>query len=266
MTDRPVDFAARFQAIRDSGMNDWVGGADPELVGDACTNIFLRHVPVDVSSRVLDFGCGVGRVALSLLRQRPQIAGLTGLDIVPKLVGFCRENVGAHFPQTRFELMADSNVHYDHFKDAATPLSRAQADAAFGGAHDAAYAFSVFTHIDTHDFSPLLKFVGSMLKPGGHFLFTCFILTPFSRATIDLGWTLPSRFPEPVFEEGGAVFIGNKSDRLAFIAFDIQRIEQMVWEAGLIPCAIEYGNWRGAGLSHGYQDAVLCRRPSASAF
>jgi hypothetical protein len=70
-------------------------------------------------------------------------------------------------------------------------------------------------------------------------------------------------FAEQTFEQGGDVFIGNKGDRLAFIGYDIRRIEAMVWEAGLIPCAVEYGEWRSAGFSESYQDVVLCRRPVA---
>lgn len=254
------DFAAIYEKLRQSGMNDWVGGADPQDVGDSCCSVLLRHVPVDGSTRLLDYGAGIGRVALSVLRQRPEVKSITGIDIVPKMVRFCEEAIGSQFPNTRFELLADHNDHYERFKDQTRPKSREQITQEHGASFDAAYAFSVFTHVDTGDFVPLLKFVASLLKPGGRFLFTAFALTPFARMTLELGWTFPV-FEQRRYEEDGAVFIGNPEDRLAFIGFDISRLEAMILEAGLITCAIEYGNWRGGSVGLSYQDVFVCRKP-----
>jgi tRNA1(Val) A37 N6-methylase TrmN6 len=72
--------------MRQSEMNEWVGGADPELAGEVCASILLRHVPVDSNTRLLDLGAGIGRVALAVVRQRPQLKSLTGFDIIPRMV------------------------------------------------------------------------------------------------------------------------------------------------------------------------------------
>jgi SAM-dependent methyltransferase len=255
-----ADFNAIYDKLRQSEMNAWVGGADPAEVGKICSDILLRHVPVDQSTRLLDFGVGIGRVALAVLQRRPEVQAIAGLDIVPKLVDFCNATIASEFPNTSFELLADQNEHYERFKHEARAKSREEIAKASGDSFDVAYAFSVFTHIDKGDFVSLLKFVRSLLKPGGRFLFTAFILTPFSRATLGLGWTFPP-FKDLTFEDDGAVFIGNPEDRLAFIGYDIGRIEAMIFEAGLIPTAIEYGDWRGGSLAQSYQDVIVCRRP-----
>lgn len=255
-----ADFKAIYDKLRASEMNNWVGGADPELVGDICTSILVRHVPIDSETRLLDFGCGIGRVMLAVLKQKPMVKAITGIDIVPKMVDFCRETIQSEFPNTNFELAADANDHYDRYKDGRPPKSRAELTAAYGGQFDGAYAFSVFTHIDTGDFVSLLKFVGTMLKPGGRFFFTVFALTPYSRQMLKAGKAV-SDFPNSKFTDGGKVFIGNKADKLAFIAYDISKIEEMVWAAGLIPCAIEYGEWRGGKLTNSFQDVIVCRKP-----
>ena len=54
--------------------------------------------------------------------------------------------------------------------------------------------------------------------------------------------------------------IGNTDDRLAFIGYDIVRLERMIVEAGLVPAAIEYGDWRGAA-SASLQDVIVCFKP-----
>jgi SAM-dependent methyltransferase len=260
-----TEIKTAFDRIRASGMNEWVGGADPEETGDACAAILLRHMPVVYDTRLLDLGAGVGRVTLGLLRQRPLVKAITGIDIVPRMVKFCNETIAPVFPNTNFELLADANIHYDRFKDATPPRSRADLTAQYGGTFDCAYAFSVFTHIDVNDFASLLEFAGGLIKPGGFFLFTAFALTPYSRAMIAEQRTAGGAFPQPQFYEDGDVFVGNAADRLAFIAYDVARIEAMIWEAGLAPTAIEYGDWRGGGLSLSLQDIFVCRKPFTGA-
>ena len=248
--------------MRQTEMNDWVGGADPELTGEISASILLRHVTVDSTSAVLDFGAGIGRVAAAVLRQRPQLQSLMGIDIVPRMVDFCQTHFGAQFANVKFELLADKNSHYERFKGEARPKSRADLTASYGGRIDVAYAFSVFTHIDVHDFVDLLRFIGTLLKPGGRFLFTAFILTPFSRQRIeDNNTVIPLGARQ--YEAEGAVLVGNPEDRLAFIAYDIVLLERMIAEAGLIPAIIEYGDWRRDGFSASFQDVIVCRRPLA---
>ena len=255
-------YKAAFEAIRASEMNGWVGGADPELVGEHCTNILARHLTVLPGAHLLDFGCGVGRVGVSVLQRYPLMGGLTGIDIVPKMVDFCRAEIGTRFPQAAYELFADANAHYDHLKHSAPARSRSELTSAYRASMDGAFAFSVFTHVAPEDFVSLLSFVGDLLKPGARFMFTVFILTPYARAMIEAKATRAS-FPEPAFENSGEVFVGTRSDRLAFIAYDIHRLEAMVWEAGLVPCALDYGDWRGGPSVGGYQDVALCAKPEA---
>jgi SAM-dependent methyltransferase len=254
-----MDIPQIYQAMRRTEMNDWVGGSDPELVGEVCASILLRHLPVDGHSWLLDFGMGIGRVAAAVLRQRPQLRRLTGFDIVPRMVEFCEQNF-VQFANVNFELIEDRNSHYEHHKVDARPKSRAEVLNAYRGQIDSAYAFSVFTHIDVGDFVDLLRFVRELLQPGGRFLFTVFALTAFSRDQIEKAKTVVP-LVNPTYEENGAVLIGNTADRLAFIAYDIARLEQMVWAAGLIPSVFEFGDWRGDKLSATFQDVIVCRKP-----
>jgi SAM-dependent methyltransferase len=258
-----VDFSRIYQAMRQSEMNAWVGNADPELAGEISASILLRHVPVDAETSLLDFGVGVGRVAAGVLHQRPQIKSLIGIDIVPRLVEFCQSQIASQFSNVKFELLADQNAHYEKYKfqDQAKPRTRQELIAAYGGSIDCAYAFSVFTHVDVSDFVDLLRFVGALLKPGGRFFFTVFALTAYSRAQIAAGKTTLA-VPLSQYEEDGAVFIGNTADLLAFIGYDIARLEQMIWEAGLVCAEIEYGGWRGDGFSGSLQDVLVCRKPA----
>jgi SAM-dependent methyltransferase len=251
-----------YEMMRHSEMNDWVGGSDPEAVGDICYKILKRYIEINDNSKLLDFGCGIGRVALSVLKHTPHINRMTGLDIVPQLVNFCRENISAAFPQTHFQLVKGSNDHYDHFI-AAAPTKSVYEDGALStlsASFTGAYAFSVFTHVEIADFGPLLRSLFEYLKPGGELLFTAFLLTPLSRNAIDTKTALFA-FGDCGYESNGRIFVGNKKDRLGFIAYDVSSIEQITYEAGLTITHIEHGAWTGAGFSSSLQDVIVCRRP-----
>jgi len=254
-----------FDAIRQSEMNGWVGGLDPEAIGDTCMGTLDRYVAINAHSKLLDFGCGVGRVLVSVLKQKPAVGHITGFDILPQVIGFCDAHIASAFPQTSFELIQGSNQHYERYLAMAgdnAPKSHALLRSEHGSAFTAAYAFSVFTHVEIADFRALLTLLAALLERGGTLLFTAFLLTPYSRQAIQDGNTWFS-FPDSTTEAQGDVFVGNSADRLGFIAFDLRLVQQMVFEAGLVVTHVEHGSWAGGNVyfSPSVQDVVVCRRP-----
>lgn len=252
-----------YDLIKQSKMNDWVGGSDPEQVGDACCAILDRYILINENSRILDFGCGVGRVLLSVLKHYPTVSKIKGFDIMPQVIEFCKAEIAAAFSNTSFELIGGSNDHYDEFINAADSTMAINNDVVlhrYSRQFNSAYAFSVFTHVETSDFRALLTLIVELLEPGGEFLFTAFLLTPYSRRAIEQRQCL-FLFENDAYETDGQVFTGNASDRLGFIAFDLALVEQMVFEAGMVVTHVEHGAWTGAGFSSSLQDVIVCRRP-----
>ncbi|MBW8778117.1 MAG: class I SAM-dependent methyltransferase [Burkholderiales bacterium] len=259
-----ADVNAIYDLIRKNEMNDWVGGSDPEAVGDACYGILRRYIKIAPDSRLLDFGCGIGRVLLSVLKHQPAIGSIKGFDIMPQVIQFCEKNIASAFPRATFDVIQGSNDHYDEFirnAGGSSAQSREQILQQYGGKFSGAYAFSVFTHVEKADFRTLLDLLARVLQPGGELLITAFLLTPYSRAAIEKRECL-FPFGETALEDEGKVFIGNPSDRLGFIAFDLSLVEQMVFDAGLVITHVEHGSWTGASFSASLQDVIVCRRPN----
>jgi SAM-dependent methyltransferase len=256
-----------FDEIRQSEMNDWVGGLDPEVIGDGCVRILDRYLAIDSSSRLLDFGCGIGRVLLSVLKHRPEVGRITGFDIVPQVISFCDAHIASTFQQAKFELIQGRNDHYDRFiamVGATAAKSHSLLQSEYASAFTGAYAFSVFTHMELSDFRSLLALLSNLLEPGGTLLFTAFLLTPYSRRSIQQRTTM-FPFADAAFEEGGDIFIGNMADRLGFIAFDLTLVQQMVLDVGLIMTHVEHGSWAGGNVyfSPSLQDVIACRKAVA---
>lgn len=96
---------------------------------------------------VLDIGCGCGRQARWVLRLNPR---LTGIDINPLQVRWCRRNLAGQWKALR---LGDD-----------IPAAE--------GAFDVAYAVSVITHLRVATATTWLAQIARVLEPGGRFLVT----------------------------------------------------------------------------------------------
>lgn len=104
----------------------------------------MRAAGTGMVLRVLDFGCGHGRV-MRVLRPAFPDAELVACDIDHDAVSFCAEHFGAR--------------PVDSSKDpASVPLE---------GAFDLIWGGSVLTHLDPAGWEPLLSMLAHRLAPGG---------------------------------------------------------------------------------------------------
>lgn len=254
-----AEFSEIYEAMRATPMNDWVGGSDPEQVGDACVALLRSLVQLNGESRVLDFGCGIGRGLVSLHKSGIRPRQLVGMDIMPPVIDFCEQHIAPRLANTQFELIEGANDHYDRFIEQRDRQSHAALSAKYCDHFTDGYAFSVFTHVTRDDFQKLLTFVASMMKPGGRFLLTCFELNAYSRHMVMAG---QSMFPldRQRMADAGDIFIANPDDPLAFIAFDAGLIRDMVWRAGMAVTKVKYGCWMGGGIGDGLQDLIVCTK------
>jgi len=106
-------------------------------------------VTVDSSTRVLDFGCGCGRV----IRHVHAMTGARchGSDYNPQLVDWCKQNL----PFAQFDV-----------NGALPPLPHANDQ------FDVIYALSVFTHFPEELQRAWMAELSRVLRPGGHLLMT----------------------------------------------------------------------------------------------
>jgi SAM-dependent methyltransferase len=118
-------------------------------------------------SRLLDWGCGAGRLAVGVRERFGRIADYHGVDIQPELIAWADANLAG--PGFRFTLLDVSNERYN---PDGTPERTIGADP---GTVDVFYAYSVFSHMNDDDTPAYLRLIAEALAPGGRAFVTCFV-------------------------------------------------------------------------------------------
>lgn len=225
-----------------------VGGGHYNAVGEQLAQTLKAHAGLRPSDRVLDIGCGTGRVATPLA---PMLAagggGYVGFDVARSAIQECRRRFAA-WPQMRFAHLDVWNGDYN----ASGKVS--ELDAVFpadDGSVDLAFATSVYTHMRMPAVRRYLAECARVLAPGGRLAFTAFALQP--------GRTATAQFPFQPFDETSAV-IDPRSPESA-IAHQRTVLEAAAAEVGLTPVAFRQGAWAPAADYEGFQDLFVFAKP-----
>ena len=138
----PFEFQRRFNVATDSVSNLAIGHQAYRAIVDALRDL---ERPLGSESRILDFGCGWGRVARFFLHD-VRGENLFGIDIYPPAIESCRQS----FTSGTFRV------------NDRRPPSGFEADA-----FDLVYAVSVFSHLPEPLHLCWLEEIARVLRPGG---------------------------------------------------------------------------------------------------
>jgi SAM-dependent methyltransferase len=232
----------------------FVGDGDFRAVGNEFLALFTRLAGLQPSHRVLDVGCGVGRMAVPLLDFLSPEGSYEGFDVVPAAVDWCRENISARNPKFRFQLADIRNeYYYSAGNRAAEDYVFPYADRSF----DLVILTSVFTHLMPAAAANYLKEIRRVLKPEGRCFGTWLVMNEESRRLIAEG-----RSVLPLVHPHHDVVSTNPSAPLEGIGIDEQRVLAMYKDAGLaLQSPVYFGHWCGRQDGVTFQDVVIARRP-----
>jgi SAM-dependent methyltransferase len=161
----------------------FVGQQDRELyrlIGIDFLKKFISLCGLKRNWRVLDIGCGSGRLAVPVAWYLTK-GTYYGIDIVPAGIQWCVEKIKPCYPNTHFELADIYNAAYHpNGSKKASEFVFPYADNFF----DFIFLTSVFTHMQPHDLEHYIDEIHRMLKPRGRCLITFFIYNEEARQGI----------------------------------------------------------------------------------
>lgn len=231
---------------------DFVGHSDFVETGDEFLSYFVELGGLQPGHRVLDVGCGIGRMARPLTGYLDGDGGYDGFDVNREGIGWCRRNYG-RFKTFHFTVADLYNRRYNPTGEhPATEYRFPYDDARF----DFAIATSVFTHLLEAEADHYLAELARVLKPGGRAVTTWFLLDEESRRHIADGRS-GLAFLEP--HEPVAVLSEDLPEEA--VAFDEGWVYDHVMRHGLAVVEPTHpGSWCGRDAFTSFQDLVVLQR------
>jgi SAM-dependent methyltransferase len=228
-------------------MSLYVGHGDFRATGEEFLGLFRSLVDLRPDDRVLDIGCGIGRMARPLVPELRPPGSYDGFDIAEPGIRWCR----AHYRNTpapfRFE-------HADVYNSVYNPAGRDTPETytfPYGDdSFDLAIATSVFTHLLPEAADHYLAQAARVLAPSGR-LFATWLLTEDHHP------------PPPPFTTDPALLPAATSDPAApetAVAYPESWLRERLDANGLELDAIHPGSWRSGHRGLTLQDVVVARR------
>jgi len=244
----------RFLPQPDAG-SVFVGDGDFRAVGAEFLGHFIRLGGLRPEHRVLDIGCGIGRMAVPLTQYLDVEKGrYSGLDPVEGGIAWCRRFITPVYPNFTFRRLDIAHKLYNpQGKISGEALKLPYADRQF----DFAIMTSVVTHLPPDEVLVHLSEVARLLNPGGRLFMTAFVVDGIAAANAS-----GSRDPRLGFvrDGDGPCWFVPDMPPLAAVGFDDGFLDQALERAGLVIALKSFGHWRGQDADH-YQDLYVaeCR-------
>lgn len=225
-------------------LTGYVGNTDFRTTGDEYRGYFQDLAGLAPADRVLDIGCGIGRMARVMVDVLRPPGSYDGFDVVAEGIDWCR----THYAGTP----APFGFHHADLRNALyNPQGARRPETYRFPFHDArfdlAVATSVFTHVLPATADRYLAEAARVLAPGWR-LFTTWLLLPCSRMPegfARLDPALPVAVADPAVPE-------------AAVAYDEPWLRHRLVAHGFTLDTIEPGSWDGRDVFH-YQDLVVAR-------
>lgn len=144
--------------------------------------LLIDRARLDVTSTVLDVGCGAGRLAIGIVEVVGPVAAYFGLDVRSDVIDWDRRFLTRRHPWLRFEHIDVTNERYNtRGRQPATGFVLP-----FGpGWFDIVYAYSVFSHMTGEDAAAYLGEFRRVLRPAGVAVLTAFVENDVPDETIN---------------------------------------------------------------------------------
>jgi ubiquinone/menaquinone biosynthesis C-methylase UbiE len=231
----------------------FVGSGDFEKIGQEFKKYFIELANLQPSDRVLDVGCGIGRMAIPLTSYLSKEGEYWGFDIVKKGIEWCQSRISPQFSNFNFQLSDVYNQEYN-------PNGKVQAQnfkfPFDDGYFDFVFLTSVFTHMLPSDLENYLSEISQVLKPEGKCLITFFILNEESENLVRSGRSTLNF----VYKMQDCMTI-NKNNPEAAIAYREEFVLRLFKKYGLkIVQPINYGSWCGRDAFLTYQDLIIATK------
>jgi SAM-dependent methyltransferase len=233
---------------------DFVGGSNFEGIGKLFLGYFTDLAGLKPDEKILDVGCGIGRMAIPLTGYLAKNAEYQGFDIVEKGIKWCQEKITVRYPQFHFQL---ADIYNKMYNSGGKTLSSEYVFPYKSDYFDFVFLTSVFTHMYSKDMENYLSEISRVTKKGGRILLTFFILNDESLQLIESGKSTQN-FNIKIDEHTLSI---SPDVNESAIGFNEEYLKNIFKQNNLIMDEpVHYGSWCGRSKFKCYQDIIIARK------
>jgi ubiquinone/menaquinone biosynthesis C-methylase UbiE len=252
----PFDMADSLSGKRDTftppRRHLFIGSGDFKAIGKEFFRYFVELGRLRPEDRVLDVGCGIGRMAVPLT-QFLTSGSYEGFDIVHNGIKWCDKTISSRYHNFHFQLADVYNKFYNRKgKYSASEYRFPFEDESF----DFIFLTSVFTHMLPADSRNYLSEVSRVLKKKGRVLATYFLINDDSIMLMNSSASYFTFRKEPAGY--WAVTSDDPESAVAYEEEDV--IQQYATQCLTLMEPIHYGSWSGRKQFLSFQDIILAEK------
>lgn len=245
------------ELIPDLQIRKWVGPFDDKELyfnmGEEQSKKIIDWLSIEPEHKILDIGCGCGRIAIHFLNYLNEQGQYTGVDNHKELIGYCKDNISEKRGNFQFHHIDVFNGIYN--KDGSLKAQEVSLPAE-NESVDIVIMWSVFTHMYFNDIEPYLKEIYRTLKKGRRFIASLNLYNEFICNQINMGKAyldIKYRIDENSYSLSAEV-------PEAGFAHDEERIKEIYWKNGFMIKEIKYGVWPCKELTGEFHDCIIAEK------
>ena len=232
----------------------FIGDGDYKKTGDEFLLYFKELGGLRPDDKVLDVGCGIGRMSVPLTDYLSENGTYCGFDIVKKGIDWCKSNISTRYKNFHFE---HSNIYNKMYNPYGLEKSSGFRFKYEDDSFDFIFLTSVFTHMYSKDINNYLSEISRVLKPGGRCLITFFLMNEKSKSLIKSGLSSQNL----VHQLDDHSYIKDEIVPESAIGFNEEYIKMLFKDNFLrILYPIYYGSWCGRDEFKSYQDIIVAEK------
>lgn len=234
-------------------LQDCVGGKSFESIGKIFLNFFRDYCDLKPNEKILDVGCGCGRIAIPLTKFLTKRGCYAGFDTNRDAISWCNKNINKHYKNFHFKY---ANIYNSVYNPQGTIISKNFTFPYQDNFFDFINVSSVFTHLLPADMEQYIFEISRVLKTNGRCLMTFFLLNDESLSLMR-DTTLELNFQ---YDFGIYMTIDENKPENA-IAYKETHVFDLFSNNGLeIKKPILYGSWCSRENPVSFQDMIIAKK------
>jgi SAM-dependent methyltransferase len=238
------------------GLRVWVEPfSEPDLFersGEEMARSIVALCHLSPSSRVLEVGCGCGRLARALAGYLSSAGSYAGFDVTPELIDWCKRHLEPLLPNFRFSL---ADIHAPSHNPRGALTASAYRFSFAAREFDAAVVSAVFTHMLADEIENYIAQLARVLRPNGHAFITALLFDDEAEKAVAQGSTAFD-FRHPV----GPCMTFDRDRPQEGVACPESWLGQILERNGFAIDVIQRGNWRQVRSCEVSRDVIVARR------